>query len=377
MQEISRRDFTAKLAGVPFITLGAMNTRAGVSLGTRQLAAVERILRRFIDSNIVPGVSYSIGNARETLAEGAFGLRTARPAAPMESTTRCALASVSKQFAAAAAYLLQQRNVLSLDAPVSKYITGLKYGREITLRQLLTMRSGVPMNDEECEMPMGGKLNKATLIANLNKHKLDFAPGHYFAYSNCAYDLAGLVIAAVSRMSYADFIEQNFFKALSMGSSYMLLTRDDLNFAQGYVREANGWKLEAATTIDAAFASGNLVSTPGDMQRWDRSLLNATVLSRKTLQEMFTVPTGGPHFHYASGWFVEPSGVIWHGGTLAGYATVNMLIPATDHAIVLLSNTAPSEKWKPQDVAREIYNAAALGPALPSLLPRVRTTAPK
>jgi hypothetical protein len=92
---------------------------------------------------------------------------------------------------------------------------------------------------------------------------------------------------------------------------------------------------------------------------------------------MFTVPalTAGAMTNYASGWFVEPNGSIWHGGTLEGYGTVNMLVPATGHAIVLLGNTAPGERWKPWEVAREIYNEISLGTALTEFSPRVVTTA--
>jgi CubicO group peptidase (beta-lactamase class C family) len=179
-------------------------------------------------------------------------------------------------------------------------------------------------------------------------------------------------------MSYDRFIEESFFQPLGMTSSYVLGSREEANFAQGYAREANGWKTEPATRADKVFASGNLVSTPGDMQLWNRSLLNGTVLSRETLQKMFTVPTaaGPAHTHYASGWFVEPSGVIWHAGTLLGYGTNNMLVPATGYAITLLSNTPQNDHWKPADVALEMYNAASLGSKLPPLLKRSRTTAP-
>jgi CubicO group peptidase (beta-lactamase class C family) len=248
----------------------------------------------------------------------------------------------------------------------------------MTLSQVLTMRSGIPADDEACEAAVDGKIDQATLLANLNKQKLDFEPGRYFAYSNCAYNLAGVVLALVAKKTYDRFIEESFFTPLGMTSSYVLGSREDANFAQGYAREANGWKTEPATRADKAFASGNLVSTPGDMQLWNRSLLNATLLSRESLQRMFTVPTaaGSAHTHYASGWFVEPSGVIWHGGTLLGYGTDNMLVPATGYAITLLSNTPQNDRWAPPDVALEMYNAASLGPKLPPLLKRVRTTVP-
>jgi hypothetical protein len=51
-------------------------------------------------------------------------------------------------------------------------------------------------------------------------------------------------------------------------------------------------------------------------------------------------------------------------------------VPASGHAITVLGNTKPGERWKPWGLAREIYNAASLGPTLPDFLPPVKTPAP-
>jgi D-alanyl-D-alanine carboxypeptidase len=211
----------------------AASTAAG-ALRPSQIAAVEDILRGQVESGIVPGVSYSIGNARETLAEGAFGLRRIAPvAAPMHSATRCALASVSKQFVAVGAYILRVRGLLSLDAPLSKYLPDYAHAREMTLHQVLTMRSGIPADDEVCEAPIDGRVDETTLIENLNHRSLSFKPGQHFAYSNCAYDVAGAVIARVAEMPYSRFVEQVLFEPLGMDSSYVLGSRNEDDFAEG------------------------------------------------------------------------------------------------------------------------------------------------
>lgn len=375
---VTRRRFTALLASAPLATT-AFAHAASSAINDRQRAAVERLLRGLVDSAVVPGVSFSIGDASTTLMQGAFGLRALSPAEPMQPATRCALASVSKQFAAAAIFLLRQRGLVSLDTLLSNYLPDYVYARDMTLAQLLTMRAGVPADDEVCEAPIDGRIDDTTLIANLNRHKLDFAPGSHFAYTNCGYNVVSVIVERVSGKRYSQFIRENFFEPLGMRSSYVLGARNDSNFAQGYARANGRWQAAPPTRADRAFASGNLVSTAGDMQRWDRSLFNATILSRPSLRKMFEVPTliGRAHTHYASGWFVEPSGAVWHAGTLAGYGTMNFLVPATGYAIVLLSNAGPSDKWKPADVAREVYNTAELGPPLPPLLPRTRSTAPQ
>jgi hypothetical protein len=106
-------------------------------------------------------------------------------------------------------------------------------------------------------------------------------------------------------------------------------------------------------------------------------LLNAMLLSPATLRQIFTLPSTPDTAisHYASGWLIEPSGIIWHPGALDGYGTVDMLFPMTGHAITLLSNSAPSDRWDRGSTALAMYNAAELGPRLPPLLPVVRTTA--
>ncbi len=326
---ISRRRFTLLLATAPFV--GAVRTQP-----------VERILRRLVDDGVVPGIAYSIGNEHGTIASDGFGLRSIRPALRMNASTRCPLAAVSKQFAAAAVYLLEQAGVLSLQARLSTYLPDYAHAREMTLAQVLAMRAGIPSSDAAGETPIDGKADDATLIRNLNRSALDFPPGRRFAYSNCAYDVLGLVVERASGLRYAEFIQRHFFAPLHMVSSYALRTRNPANFADGYKASGTGWQEEPATVADAAFASGNLVSTAGDMQLWNRSLLDATILSRASLRAMFAIPA------------------LWQGGSLEGYGTVNLVVPSTRHAITLLSNAPPSDRWKPEETARAIYNASGL-----------------
>jgi CubicO group peptidase (beta-lactamase class C family) len=349
---------------------------ASAPFSAEQRAAAERILQREVDSGNVPGIGWSIGTAKELLAEGAVGLRVVSPATPADAATRFALASVSKQFTATCVFMLRNEGKLSLDAPLADYLPAYRYAGKVTLRRVLTMSSGISSDTEVCEAALGSRFDDTALIENLNRMELEYPPGAHFTYSNCAYDLAGAVIAKLSGMPFGRFVEERIFKPLGMTSSYQLGTRTDRDFAQGYAPDGKGWKPAPLAEADKTFASGNLASNPADMQRWDRALLNATLLPKKSLEEMFTVPTlsSGAKTIYASGWFIEPNGAIWHGGALEGSGNANVLVPGTGHAIVLLGNTAPKERWKPWEVAGEIYNAAKLGPALAAFLPLMGTT---
>lgn len=375
-RDLSRRHLAFGISSLSLLALAPAARAKPFDAGQR--AIVERILQREVDNGIVPGIAWSIGDRSETLAEGAVGRRAVAPDSPMLLSTHCPLASVSKQFTAACVLLLRNDGKLSLDAPLSTYLPDYKYANRTTLRQALTMTSGIPV-DASCETPVQDRVDDKTLVANLNGMKLDFEPGAHFAYSNCGYDLAGVVVARVSGMPFDRFIEERIFRPLGMSSSHMLGNRHETDFAEGYAAQGSGWKPAPLTPGDRVYASGNLASTAGDMQRWNRAILNATLLSRATLQEMFTVPAlgSGARSLYAAGLFIEPNGAIWHAGGLAGYGTVNMLVPASGHAIVLLGNTMPHGRWKPWDVGREIYNALALGPAMTAFEQMRATTLPK
>ncbi|MFI5019791.1 MAG: serine hydrolase domain-containing protein [Dongiales bacterium] len=375
-RQAMKRTLAGLTGGVAMTIPALAKLSAATPWSPEQRAAAERILQREVDSGNVPGIAWSIGNATETLAEGGVGLRVVSPAIPVDAATRCALASVSKQFAAASIYMLRDEGKLSLDAPLASYLPAYRDAGKMNLHQVLTMSSGISPDTDACEAPIGSRIDDTALIENLNRMALEFPPGAHFAYSNCAYDVAGAVVAKLSGMPFAHFVEARIFKPLGMASSYQLGTRADSDFAEGYSPDGTGWKPAPAMAADKVFASGNLASNPGDMQRWDRALLNATLLPRKTLDEMFTVTplSRGAKAIYASGWFVEPNGTIWHGGALEGYGTANILVPASGHAMVLLGNTHPGDRWRPWDVAREIYNEAKLGPAMSAFLPIIATT---
>jgi CubicO group peptidase (beta-lactamase class C family) len=342
-------------------------------------AIAERHMKREIDAGNVPGIGWSIGNTKETLAEGAVGLRVVSPAIPVDPSTRFAIASVSKQFTAVCVYMLHEQGALSLDAPLSTYLPEYRLADKVTLRQMLRMSSGLPSDMDVCEAAVGERMDEKTLVEKLNSLELESKPGEHFHYNNCAYDLAGAVVVKVSGMSFARFIDERICKPLGMTVTYQLGTSTDPDFAEGYARDdKGGWKPEPLTRGDKIFASGNLASNPSDIQRWNRAMLNATLLSRKSMTEIFTVAplSSGAKAIYGSGWFIEPNGVIWHGGTLYGYGAANVLIPVTGHAFALLGNTAPRTLWNPWEVARAIYNEAKLGPPLSDFAPIIGSTLP-
>jgi D-alanyl-D-alanine carboxypeptidase len=358
--------------------LGSVSVRADAPLSAAQASSVDRLLADQIELGNVPGLSCAIGTASRIIYAAGFGQRSISPDAPMTALTHCALGSVSKQFVSACCYLLQQDGKLSVDAPLADVLPDYVLASKMTLHQVLTMRGGIPIDNEAGERSIDGRMDEQTLVENLNRASLDFTPGEHYAYSNCGYDVAGAVISRVAGVPYAQFLTDRILRPLGMNATSVLNANPEGDFAQGYERRGNDWTFAPPTAADRIFASGNLVSTLADMQLWNEALLHGSLLSETSLTAILSVPplTSGAQSNYASGWFVEPNGVFWHGGTLAGYGTTNVVVPATGHSIVIFGNTGTSERWAPTELARQIYNAAELGPALPPFVARVLPTLP-
>lgn len=206
--------------------------------------------------------------------------------------------------------------------------------QQITLHQLLTHTSGIPMIRN---VPNPFPTNPEEVFALFNHIPLDFEPGTQYRYSNEGYQTLGYVIERVSGQSYASFIEQHILAPLHMSDSGFTLPEGQ-GIAQGY----QAWQIKAATTVydrplspDITFlyATGYLYSTVSDLQRWNQALTTSTLISQQSLDAMFTPYVAMPSYsslyagsHYGYGWVIDQEGslrVIWHNGWINGYRAYN------------------------------------------------------
>jgi CubicO group peptidase (beta-lactamase class C family) len=128
-----------------------------------------------------------------------------------------AIGSISKSFTALAIMQLAEKGLLNVNDPISKYITGHKRGKDITIHQLLTHTSGLPRDGL---LVLGSE--KVELKENLdyiNKQPMLYEPGEKLAYSNAGYIMLAAIIEKVSGKTYNDYIRDNIFIPLGMNSS--------------------------------------------------------------------------------------------------------------------------------------------------------------
>ena len=141
---------------------------------------------------------------------------------PNKADTIFEAGSVSKQFTAAAVLLLASDGKLSLDDPVRKYIPELPdYGTPLTIRHMLKHTSGLRDWGSLAGIagwPRGTRVHThAHVVEILSRQRaLNFTPGTRYSYSNSGYNLAAVIVARVSGMSFAEFSQQRIFQPLGM-----------------------------------------------------------------------------------------------------------------------------------------------------------------
>lgn len=251
--------------------------------------------------------------------------------------------SNTKTFTAVAVPQLVAEGKVVLDEPIETYLPGLVRGegidgRDITVRQLLQHTSGLPNYTEHIGLENFAKIQHTffhphDLIKAALAHPAKFPPGTKWEYSNTNYALAGLLIEQVTKRPVQEQITERVIKKAGLRHTYWPQPGDQSirePHAHGYaLSDAQSGKVIDATEMDPSWggAAGQMISTPSDLARFARALLDGTLLPAEELAEMRRTVDAPllPGWRYGLGVFSVPlscGGVYWgHGGDIDGYET--------------------------------------------------------
>lgn len=290
-----------------------------------------------------------------------FGLRDEANKLPLDENSVFELASVSKQFTAMGIVISQEKGKLKYEDKLSKFFPELGFYGDITVRQLLNHTSGLPdyMDLMEANWDRTKIATNKDIIAQLVQYKpeLLFVPGARYEYSNTGYALLASIIEKASGTTFADFLKKNIFVPLKMDNSFVynrrLAPRDIKNYAYGYVPDDNGkmtlpdnlMNYNMVIALDGIVGDGNVNSTVIDLLKWDRALYTDKLVSKKSIEAIFTPPTDIVS-NYGFGWEVEKlkdfGKIIVHNGSWPGYIThIERHIDSDKTIIILRNNSIP------------------------------------
>ncbi|WP_406838651.1 serine hydrolase domain-containing protein [Streptomyces sp. AHU1] len=296
----------------------------------------------------IPGVVVGLWMPGKGSYVRATGVADTATREPMSVGSYVRIGSETKTFTVTALLELVDRHRVRLDDPISRYVPGVPDGRNITLRQLAEMRSGLfpYTSDADFQHDLLSDPQRSftprELLAYGFKHRNTFAPGARFEYSNTNLVLLGLVVEKAGGQGLRDFIHRRVLRPAGLRHT---LFPKGAEFPRphphGYTDQTLGGAVEDATDWNPswAWAAGAMISDLRDLRHWAEVVATGTLLSPGTqAQRLKTLPTGFPGLSYGLGIF-DANGWIGHNGSLPGYETVTVHLPSKKATLVIMINT--------------------------------------
>lgn len=253
------------------------------------------------------------------------------------------ICSISKQFCAAAVLMLRDQGKLSLDDTLEKYFPEYAAGKDVTLKNLLSMRSGIcrdfdpVLENPELYLQKTPEEVNAEMMEWIFSRPLLFTPGTKFAYSNINYILLSYVVEAVSGQSYESFIRQNIFEPLGMThSGFLNEVPDHPNWGLTYDNLYPG-----CTLGDQAQGCGDIVTTAADMDIWMNALQSGEVVCMESFREMTTNHNPESAHRYGYGLSGTSRDGWCHGGNNWGYSSYMYFSEKHGFNLYLVTNQTP------------------------------------
>jgi CubicO group peptidase (beta-lactamase class C family) len=360
-----------------------MRTRrsAGTALAIRLLAAIlpatsmaqakdplagfDAYVTKGMEDWKVPGLAIGIVKNDSVIYARGFGVRTIGRAEKVDERTLFAIASDTKSFTGITLAMLVDEGKVKWDAAVTIYLPLFRLAddyatRELTVRDLLTHRSGLARGD--LLWTGGMQYSREELLRRVRYLKPSWSIRSHYGYNNLMYLAAGEVAAAVDHKPWDDVVRERIFGPLGMTSTnttVTLLPRLE-NVATPHAYFDSAVRVVQYTNIDNAASAGAINSNVVDMTKWLRFQLDSgRVAGKRLVSERNFVETHSaqmalridsayrafnPFTHvrsYAFGWnLLDYRGreMLSHAGNLSGMGAMVGLLPEERLGLVVLTN---------------------------------------
>ncbi|MFF8731820.1 serine hydrolase domain-containing protein [Streptomyces sp. NPDC015171] len=313
-------------------------------------ASVQRVMREAH----VPGVTVGVWTPGQPDYVRSFGVADKASGRRMAPDLYLRIGSETKTFTVTALLQLVDQGKVGLDDTIDRYVGGVPNGDRITLRQLAGMRSGLFNYSEDDHFFKAltsdpqRPFTPEQLLDYSFTHPVLFQPGQKFSYSNTNLILLGLVVEKESGRPLGEYIERHILDPAGMKDTLFPKGAEfPAPHAQGYTDQtANGEIAETAGWNPSwGWAAGAMISTLDDLRVWAPTVATGELPDGRRMisaatqrQRLVTPATPIRGAGYGLGIF-DVQGWIGHNGSLPGYESLTVYLPATRTTLVVLLNT--------------------------------------
>jgi D-alanyl-D-alanine carboxypeptidase len=268
------------------LSAGAQRSAPVASARPPLVARLDSIATDFLTASPAAGMTIAVVSRGDTLLLAGYGERDRERHLAAEVNTVYRIASITKQFTAAAVMRLVERGTVKLEDPITTYLPQYPQWSSVTVRQLLGHTSGIKSYTSvpEWRSRWADDLTPAQLVAFVEKSAFDFPPGSNWQYNNTGYMLLGMLLETVTKQPYATLVAREFFTPLGMRSARYCPSRPTgTAYAVGYDEEAGKYRPTEYLSMTHPYAAGGLcMSVPVEARRPATAWASAEATSGRT-----------------------------------------------------------------------------------------------
>ena len=272
----------------------------GDPIPKQSLKQLNLVVEKYVADEFALGAELLVVQNSKVLSHKSFGLVDEEDDRTWKNNTLCNIRSMSKSITSAAAQILIDRGKLDLNQPVAHYLESFDNdeSRSITVRQVLTHRSGLPLTNVLTPYRFE---SLAAQVDNIGEAGPQFEPGSRFWYSDIGADTVGRLVEKVSGETLDQFVEREIFAPLRMNDTLYGFDPDNAALktaAGGYMKGANGWfrfwKAGGKPLYPFAWGSQSIYSTTTDYAKFLQLLMDGgrvgdqQILSPEAVERMLT-----------------------------------------------------------------------------------------
>ena len=287
----------------------------------------------------------------QILYEEDFGYKNPITKAPMEPNMSYQLASVSKQYTAAAVLKLYEEKRLDIDQSVSTYLPGFKF-EKVTIRDLLKHRSGLwnymYLTEQYWDKDLAPNNLEVVDLINTNAPRLNFPAGRYFSYSNTGYVVLGAIVEQITQLGLGEFIEDEFLLPLCLDETFVdKHDRNENAILDGYQSYRRSFIELPEGFHNNAMGDKGIYASAKDLFVWFRDLKNGKIVNENSVDLMFGRNENGKNKRYGMGFRLEHKNgeeVIFHNGLWDGFRNGLEYHPKDELVVIVMTHTQNKQK---------------------------------
>ncbi len=352
--------------------LMAVVSAAGAQTPDSTMVRMDSVFAQFNRTD-APGCVCGVMRDGQMVFGKGYGMANLELDVPLSPRSVIYIASTSKQFTAASIALLALRDRIDLDADIHTYLPDMgALGYRVTVRNLVHHTSGV--RDHFGLLGLAGWTgrdyfsNERVYELLKQQRAVNFEPGSRHLYSNSNYMLMAEIVERVSGQSLREFAEENLFAPLGMENTHF----DDDYYqvvkhrASSYGPRRDGGYQRYLKSFDG-YGDGNLLTTIGDLLKWDENFYDPKVGGQEFLDLILTPGTlnNSDTLDYAFGLgrgSYRGLRTVSHGGGFKGFRTQLLRFPTEHFSVAVLCNVTTANPTALAERVADIYLADALAP---------------